>query len=614
MVVVAALVVAAGLPACSSSSGEGDDAARATLTPWERERLDVAEDGTRSLESALRLFSIAFRTKIPGVDAPTGPHELIDATIAVREVEAYREQLTPEQRAAVDRALEPDPDAITFEIPPTGEPVLGPGEAGAAGGGSRSRAAPPPVSRELANAYLEAAATARKRVAAKLGWDYPGSLVLRIGPAEGNYGITWGRWENGAMVGCNTEFNPALNVKAVQVFNTLVHEAVHCFHDSLFPSELTADGAYRNAKWLFEGSAEWIGAMLGGADPGTASWWTNWLVTPRKPLFSREDDAIGFIAHLEETGTEVWGQFRTMWLAAGGGAEAAFRASGADSNRFLDSWASSYLRDLPRGREWDTTGPGIVDVKTPPRHATVGKKFKRTFHVDAYKVGLDRLTVQADVLVITPQGHVRISDGKRDEKLRSLKGFCLRDDGCKCPEETSAPALPKLGRESVLAITGGTSGSSAVVEGEDFDEESCRRQSPRGKHLGVVVTRPAYTQGELYINELDVIDLAACNGPYGRWSGVLRTGGFGLSGSAVDATVVEVPVEFTVDRRGHGHISAHVPGSIDIAPVGASPVGVDAELDVTVSGKGTRISFTGNFFTDLPTTDLPITRTAGESC
>jgi hypothetical protein len=600
-------LVAAGLAGCSSSSGDGGDEARTTLTPWERERLDVAEDGTRSLESALRLFSIAFRTKIPGVDAPTGPHELIDATIAVREVEAYRDQLTPEQAEAVDRALEPDPDAITFVIPPTGEPVLGPGEE-AVGGGSRNRPAPP-ISEKLYNAYVEAARTARRRIAIKLGWDYPGDLILTTGPAQGNYGITSGRWENGTMVGCETEFNPALNVKAVQVFNTLVHESVHCFHDSLF-DQTSADGAYRNATWLFEGSCEWIGAMLGGADPGTASWWTNWLVTPRKPLFAREDDAIGFIAHLEETGTDVWSQFRTMWLAAGGGAEAAFRASGADSNRFLDSWASSYLRDLPRGREWDTTGPGIVDVKTPPRHATVGKKFKRTFHVDAYKVGLDRLTVTADVLVITPQGHVRISDGKRDLKLRSINAFCIREGGCKCPEN-AGPDLPRLGAESVLAITGGMTSSNAVVEGKEFDEKDCEQQrSPGGKHLGVVVTRPAF-EGDFYIQELDVIDLAACNGAHGTWKGVLRAGGFGLDGAA--ARIDEVPVEFTVDARGRGRIQAHIASTV-VTPVNSGEATTDVVIAVGVSRDGKRISLNGNFFQDLGLTDLPITRTAGGWC
>jgi hypothetical protein len=599
----AAAVFTVGLPACSSGSDEGE--AGSSLTPWERERRDVASDGSRSVESALRLFSIAFRTKIPGVSAPTGPHELVDATIAVREVEAKRDQLTDAQRAVVDRVLEPAADAVTAEVPPTGEPVLGPGDPAA--GGSR-QGGPSPIPQKLANSYLEAATIARRLVAQALGWDFPGVLTLSFGPAGGNYAWTLGSYANGTMTGCATEFNPAKNTKAVQVLNTLAHEIVHCFHDSLFPSLETADGAYQGSKWLFEGSAEWIAAKLVGPDAATSAWWYEWLILPGKSLLAREDDGIGFIAHLDESGIDPWATFRAMWLGAGQGPESAFNAAGANSNRFLDSWASSYARDPGRGREWDTTGPGIVGVHTTPGRVKVANNTKQTLRKGAYKVGLDRLDISAEIVEIQPHGHVRVSDGKQDRKLISPTFFCNRPGGCRCPDESGVD-LPTLGSGALVALTGGTSGSRAVVIGRKFDDSDCKRRVDRGTNLGILVTRPPTSVGSATIRELDVFDFAACNGIHGRWTGVIRTGGFRIGQSL--ARVVETPVEFTIDSSGHGEIHTQLPGEV-LVPTGQAPVPVDVDLMITVRGR--RMDITGNFGLDLNPTNIPITRTAKGNC
>jgi hypothetical protein len=600
---LAATLVAAGCVACSS--GSDDDEASPEPTPWQRELADLEPDGSRSLDSALTLFAMAIGP-IPGVPEQTRPKTLVDATPAIATLLAYEDQPTPEQRAAVDAALQPEADAITFEVPPVGDvPPL----AETGGGGRRRPVAVPqqqPPTPRVVRAIQNTLETARRQIASRIGYDFTGVMIVAFGDAgAGNYAVTTGRWGPTGQDGCQIIVNLGAAGPSI-LAHVLFHETFHCFQNAAQPTPTAANGAYRNNAWAWEGGAVWAINDLLGPDVNTPYSWATWLETPKQPLFAKAYEAIGFFAHLDETGTNPWSTFRGVYATAS--ADAAFAAAGGTKDAFLDSWASGYLRDRRLGKAWDFTGKSITGNRVNPTSVSIGKNESRSFSVDPYTNDQLRLVVAADVLEVAVRGHGRLADGRHDYVLKGGREFCT-NGVCKCPDQKQGPE--KLANESSFALTGGVFGTKVTVTGRDFDERACKKKqrTPRGRNVGILVTRPAASTASATIDELDVFDLAACNGIYGRWSGVVRTGGFRIG--AIVSPVVEVPVEFTVDRSGHGAFSAHLPG-MAIGPIGQADVPVDAAFTVTVHDR--QMDITGNFGLDVNTLNIPIRRTAKGNC
>src|SRR5690606_2055096 len=96
----------------------------------------------------------------------------------------------------------------------------------------------------------------------------------------------------------------------------------------------------------------------------SGDWWDEYLRDPSAPLYGRDYDAIGFFAHLTESGVDVWS--RAVPILEGFENEPAFEAAWADSSTFLESWPSGALRSPDRGSAWDTTGPGITAEAARP--------------------------------------------------------------------------------------------------------------------------------------------------------------------------------------------------------------------------------------------------------
>ncbi len=88
-----------------------------------------------------------------------------------------------------------------------------------------------------------------------------------------------------------------------------------------------------------------------------------------------------------------------------------------------------------------------------------------------------------------------------------------------------------------------------------------------------------------------VIELYACHGPFGAWSGVLRTGGLD-DGSGFAVPFSEIPVSFAfnnddVAQSTHADVSGNV-------PTPAGDFAVTFSLDFSVDGEGNEMSITGN--------------------
>lgn len=133
----------------------------------------------------------------------------------------------------------------------------------------------------------------------------------------------------------------------------MAHEVWHCFEGQILG--LARFWSQNPAPWIIEGEADWVGAsVVPDAPLGAQDYW-DYLFKTDLPLFSRAYDAVGFYAHLNDAGIDPWGKLVPV-LDAKSNTDA-FTAAGADADPFLDTWASSLLRDGGRPAAWNMTGP-----------------------------------------------------------------------------------------------------------------------------------------------------------------------------------------------------------------------------------------------------------------
>ena len=415
-----------------------------THTPWDRALDAIDADGTFSKEVALDLFAIAFGD-MPGVNTPArGGATSRSGTLALRAVLAHEDELTPAQRARVAEVRTIPRDGATVPISTNGRRKLLAAQA-----------------RQL-----------RQDIKARLGTDVPGVLGLvfepkdAIDPKSGGTMAGWAdaKFSGGRYTGCYLHIMPATFGKGSNPVTTLAHEMIHCFQAGLQPDEnawLDAPG------WLVEGSAEWGSATLVGPDRLEADLWPVYLKEPGTPLFKRTYDAIGFFAHLEETGHSPWSAFAKAWGTRGNAAQ--FAAVGGTASDVLDSWASGLTRETDFGTAWDTTGPGITDDIAPTPALKIGVGPTKVAAA-AYTGKIYTLVATTDFVDISIAGHARLADGKLDETSLGTRSYCLNPDGCDCPDTGTNDNTPKLNPTgALLALSGGTDGTTGTVAGRDLD-------------------------------------------------------------------------------------------------------------------------------------------------
>ncbi len=551
-------------------------------TAWGQALRDIDPDGGRSRELALRLFAIAFGP-LPGVDAPTDRRGVRSASIAVRAIDAHRDELTPEQQTAVDAYLTTPADAVEITIQPVQAgtpPTVAQARIAMVGGRGAivPGAAPEPA---VVKAVTDAANGFRTQFAGLLGADVPGTITVTLTGVPGeddDLGYARVQWKDGAYAGCRIELTSSAGSEAVLIVNTVAHEVFHCFQARDYQR---ADWGPA-PDWVIEGGAEWAAATVAPSVFDEAGWWEEYLTKPELPLFTKTYDAMGFWAHLDASGTSPWSIFRAVFRAALD-QPAAFAASGATSDAFLDTWASGFLRSRARGAAWDATGPGITDDNAMPVGLSVGKGAEVPVSAMPYTNALYQLTLTADVTQIVLLGHGRLSDGKVDIAGIDLvsRVFCTKQEDCKpeCPDGSPLPtALPRLdGTNAVLAITGGEKGISGTLTGSSL-EDFCKRPS---KAVRVHLERPA-SSGVL---PGTVLDIVSCTGPFGSWNGVMRLGGLSAGGFEVPFT--DLPIAFTIQGRT---AQTNVSG---VVPTPVFDLDVEYDLNISVDPTGKRMTITG---------------------
>ncbi len=454
---------AAPSPAASSPAAS-PAAAWAPQTAWERALVDVDANGERSKESALRLFATAYGA-LPGVDAQQDLAGIFSRTVAIRAIGRHMAELTEDQRKAVEAYLAVPDDAITVEIPPV-----------ARLGTMRLVQAGPSVEQAL----REVAEEVRIDIASKIG-DYDGflrvSLIPRpdsVQPIDGQYpnGGAQAQYLFGAYLGCQISiYSEAAEQSGLQLTALMTHEVFHCFQQAIHRTRDVHEGA---PDWITEGQATWVGLELGGPSPNYQRFWDRYLLQPWLSLNSRAYDAVGFYAHIAETGTDPWTVLRPM-LEAGTNSLAAYLAAGADRETFVDSWASGVIRQGAPGSAWNTTGPGITQSAYSPVRHDVGDGSEIQLSQPFFSNDVDLYNLNVDMVQIEIDGHARLMDGALDVPIHGTALYCVQGRDCTkvCPGQEPPSTQGTVGSQITLAESGGHEGLVGVLRGITLDTESC---------------------------------------------------------------------------------------------------------------------------------------------
>ena len=410
---------------------------------------EVRSDRTMTEQAALQAFSDLIGP-LPGVPgAPMRSGRVLDGTFAVDLALRYWDELSAEQRAAIKRYL-PEPPATNATDTRQSGDTFGP----------RLVALKTPP----AGPYLAVLKNDESNIASHIGHHLgiPLSVVVNSKQVHSAaLAYTYAYDSKGDLTGrpasCVIYINPLLyhSVDSSQVNVTLMHEMFHCFQAVDYP---TLKAFYEAPGWLIEGSAEWVGETLAPSQPDVL--WQNYLLDIGKSLFNRTYDAIGFFAHMEETGIAPWHLFDRMFRAPTSAAAYAITTD----REFKLTWASSLLRHPDFGDGWDLTGPAIPDVAFNPTVHVLALNQSLKGTVAAYANDIVAVNTAANTLafvVSTPYSRLHDSTSHDFDNLQSgPHQFCLNN----CTGSAALSVLPRLTPGAVyLALTGDTTGASYAI-------------------------------------------------------------------------------------------------------------------------------------------------------
>ncbi|HTW08943.1 MAG TPA: hypothetical protein VME46_15620 [Acidimicrobiales bacterium] len=419
---------------------------------------EVGPDGAVPLATALQAFSLEI-APLPGVRLPAGrPGAIADGTFAMDWALRHWNQLAPAQKATVRRFLV-GPTTMTGDA---GRTITGPLPLLAA---ARTLPASGPYFAELkADETIIAGHIGHSMDLAvsavvspvQVPGKGPGTALAFTTPYDSRGGFT------GRPTKCVVTLEPALwreHPTASVTADTLMHEMFHCFQATDYS---TPDAFFAAPDWLIEGSAEWVGQTLSPDTENCCTAWVRYLTNIATPLFSRSYDAIGFYAHMEETGTDPWGKFDAMFKAP----TSATAYAVATDAEFKLTWASSLLRRPAFGDGWDTTGPSIPqDAHYVPTVHVLAVGESLSGKVAPYTNAILGVASTANALQFTATTRYSRLHDSGDHDIDGVQGpgdtFCLNN----CDEDTVLEALPRLHPGEVwLAVTGDTAGARYAVE------------------------------------------------------------------------------------------------------------------------------------------------------
>jgi hypothetical protein len=498
----------------SGCSGQGTaqpasttNTSAASESAWQRTLDQVKPDGSVGLSTALAAFALAVGP-IPGAAPPSGPAQVIPSgTLAVNWVLANWGQLTADQQRAVLADLgtgSASTAPAAAHIPPAGRGA-GQGPAGVnavaaayAGSGTSREAdaqlaatAPSPgpnpdtpcLTTDSARAapYRAQLAGITADISAHLGRPLTLAVHFSVNNTQlqgtsrmYTYACESPTAPNGPITGCTIHVNPnALNVGYTDSDRHafLIHELMHCYLYDKFGFDYNA-----MPSWYVEGVPTWVMTVLGPGDPVSSAHWVDYVDQPTTPLFARKYDAVGFYAHLAETGADVWKVIDPIGAAlrANGNSSAAGWNAAGVTQALLDSWGSGYATGRYPGQAWNTGGPNLPHYTEAITQGSLNDGGAPVALASpAAATAIEQVDVNAQVVQVVPgpgaSGRLSVDHGS-DAVLSATGGvrYCTLGSACVCPAGSpgqGATFTPLSSGEHYLTVTGGLAAASVKLTG-----------------------------------------------------------------------------------------------------------------------------------------------------
>ncbi|MBD1843140.1 VWD domain-containing protein [Cyanobacteria bacterium FACHB-63] len=260
----------------------------------------------------------------------------------------------------------------------------------------------------------------------------------------------------------------------------LAHEIYHCFQNELL-------GVNQLPGWFIEGAAMWAGEEYAGGTKMSSPMWKDYL-SGEKSLFDRGYDAIGFYAHLKNSGVNVWKLLDSTMKSASKDSDVLFNQivkSAGDS--FLTNWASGLARNSKAGPDWDAAGPGITADKRSPYSVSISPGSPLSREITRGTQALYEINIPSGKIIrfdIRGYGALRWTGGSSDILKFSQvfnKRYCVGET-CRC-ENGNSPSGVELApsNQVLLAVTGTTRATKVDVTAED---NSCKKKDPNSGSSG----------------------------------------------------------------------------------------------------------------------------------
>ncbi len=557
------------LAACSS--GDGDDGSEGgsstptsdtattasrlaeppPTTAWEAVLAGLTDEP--SLQTAIDAFSVAFHPIDGATVSELPPGFAGSGSGPLRWLLAHWDELDDAQRTEIDSVI------AAWEE----------GAASEALGLARAPAAELPVA--LVNDMVVNYETL-------LGRELVAQIVVKAATSAGEVDKAWAvaiprdsaGGYSGPQATCTIIIAPdGLAMSGNALVALIAHEVFHCFEADIG----TVAKSIKRPPWIVEGMAEWAGETLAGGSQVGAGYWDAWLSSPWRMLIKRAYDAVGFYAHVDDNGVEMWDVVDAAIAASDSGSAAAYQTLiGGGAADLVESWAAGYFRDPAQAPQWDQTGPGITPAKGPIDKVILDDLSSLTFDAPPYSAYIAEVDAAAEVITVESPGRglAMLTDGTTST-LAALHGtvFCTKGE-CVCPEGS-----PREGTQFVplapgpvrIAPTGDTSGSHVVLIGWSLDRFCQGQRCEAGTwtstawHVPRVIT--GGTGAELVITAAGegFIDWSAANDLYGVAVG-------GTSETGMELVAVRVDIEgashFFLKNEGAGARVVSSAGSVSL--------------------------------------------------
>ncbi len=460
----------------------------------------IDEHGEATLQDAIDAFGL-LAEDLPG----TSPSELpIGETLgdlSTRQlIEAFRDELTPEQLAVLDAYVEPGRLVGTIRADGTVElaaPTPAPEEPTPGPSGFRYAG---PVPDPIDLQYLTLLGEVEDAWRAYRP-DFPTFEVdLFISSSPKNEMTAWPRNGNDPST-CEVTvkagfFQSGPSDDKIRWF--FAHELFHC-------AQFVWQQGSPAPHWLAEGSADWAAADLFRTTPADYDGLGDqWFTDADAPLVNRSYSAWPLFENARLSGLDPYGPIEAMVTSVAPTAGKILAIGGLDGHLFRMAWSTRTLRSDPLGPTWQLPWPkpaiefgphdnlfshGARDLGT---YNITGKgQFTQLQHLVEMtdRVGLVTVTPTGGPLTTqAAAGPATVGDGRSGR-------FCFASDMCRCPEGSSSEAIPMAGQNMIFSFAAAFGPTVAAVRAEEWDaERECSEDTP---------TDDGYSNGDPHLVSFD---------------------------------------------------------------------------------------------------------------